>query len=106
MTRGQDVLAVVSARDDRHLDFAGRGRCQGVTREHYIELELPADARPTGPLWLIGAGFIPPTVRSMSRSARASTTRREGCRSVADAKGVLRPFGRDWASRPERTRRS
>jgi Tfp pilus assembly protein PilF len=64
--QGQDVLAVVSARDDRHLDFAGRGRYQGVTREHYIELELPADAPRGGPLWLVGQGWIHPTDSSIN----------------------------------------
>ena len=43
MTRAR-TCSRPSARDDRHLDFAGRGRYQGVTREHAIELELPADA--------------------------------------------------------------
>ena len=64
--RGQDVLAVVSARDDRHLDFAGRGRYQGVTREHYIELELPSDAPRSGPLWLVAQGWIHPTDSSIN----------------------------------------
>jgi len=64
--QGQDVLAAVSARDDRHLDFAGRGRYQGVTREHAIELELPADAPRDGPLWLIGQGWIHPTDSSIN----------------------------------------
>ena len=31
------------ARDGRHLDFAGRGAYQGITRDHYVELELPDD---------------------------------------------------------------
>ena len=41
---GGDVAAVVAARDDRHLDFAGRGAYQGVTREHFVEIELPEQA--------------------------------------------------------------
>ena len=64
--QGQDVRDVVGARDDRHLDFAGRGRYQGVTREHYVELELPADAPRSGPLWLIAQGWIHPTDSSIN----------------------------------------
>ena len=64
--QGRDVLGIVGARDDRHLDFAGRGRYQGVTREHYIELELPADAPRSGPIWLIAQGWIHPTDSSIN----------------------------------------
>jgi hypothetical protein len=63
---GQDVLEIVRASDDRHLDFAGRGRYQGVTREHFIELELPSDAPRTGPLWLVAQGWIHPTDSSIN----------------------------------------
>ena len=64
--QGKDVLGIVGARDDRHLDFAGRGRYQGVTREHYVELELPADAPRSGPIWLIAQGWIHPTDSSIN----------------------------------------
>jgi tetratricopeptide (TPR) repeat protein len=64
--RGTDVAAIVSARDDRHLDFAGRGRYQGVTRQHYVELELPADAPRSGPVWLVAQGWVHPTDSSIN----------------------------------------
>ena len=64
--RGHDVLDLVRARDDRHLDFAGRGRYQGVTREHSIELELPDGAPRAGPLWLVAQGWIHPTDSSIN----------------------------------------
>lgn len=63
---GHDVLAVVSARDDRHLDFAGRSHYQGVTREHFVELELPTDAPRGRPLWLIAQGWVHPTDSSIN----------------------------------------
>ena len=63
---GNDVLGTVRARDDRHLDFAGRGRYQGVTREHYVELALPVGAPRRGPLWLIAQGWIHPTDSSIN----------------------------------------
>jgi hypothetical protein len=64
--QGRDVLDIVRTRDDRHLDFAGRGAYQGVTRQHYVEIELPADAPRTGPLWLIAQGWVHPTDSSIN----------------------------------------
>jgi Flp pilus assembly protein TadD len=64
--RGGDVAAIVATRDNRHLDFAGRGAYQGITREHYVELELPEEAPRSGPLWLIGQGWVHPTDSSVN----------------------------------------
>jgi tetratricopeptide (TPR) repeat protein len=64
--QGRDALDVVRARDDRHLDFAGRGRYQGVTRKHFVELELPEGAPRNGPLWLVAQGWIHPTDSSIN----------------------------------------
>ncbi len=63
---GRDVREVVRMRDDRHLDFAGRGAYQGVTREHYVEIELPDAAPRAGPLWLVAQGWIHPTDSSVN----------------------------------------
>jgi hypothetical protein len=63
---GRDVSAAVRDRDDRHLDFAGRGAYQGVTRTHYVEMELPESAPRTGPLWLVGQGWVHPTDSSVN----------------------------------------
>ena len=64
--QGRDVLDIVRARDDRHLDFAGRGAYQGVTREHFVELELPEEAPRSGPLWLVAQGWVHPTDSSVN----------------------------------------
>jgi FG-GAP-like repeat/ASPIC and UnbV len=64
--RGGDVREIVGARDDRHLDVAGRGAYQGVTRAHHVELELPEDAPRSGPLWLIAQGWVHPTDSSIN----------------------------------------
>jgi Tfp pilus assembly protein PilF len=87
--QGQDVRGIVGARDDRHLDFAGRGRYQGVTREHYVELELPADAPRSGPLWLIAQGWIHPTDSSINVALGQGEHEAPSGLSldVADAKG-------------------
>jgi hypothetical protein len=64
--RQRDVSDLVRARDDRHLDFAGRGRYQGVTRDHHVELELPEQAPRAGPLWLVAQGWVHPTDSSIN----------------------------------------
>jgi hypothetical protein len=58
---GSDVSATVAAKDSKYLDTFGRGRYQGVTREHWVELELPDDAPREGPLYLIAEGWLHPT---------------------------------------------
>jgi hypothetical protein len=58
---GNDVTEIVRALDEKYLDTFGRGRYQGVTRDHFVELELPEDAPRQGPLWLIAHGFVHPT---------------------------------------------
>ena len=63
---GRDVSGVVAERDGRHLDFAGRGAYQGVTRDHYVELEIPEEAPRMGSLWLVARGWIHPTDSSVN----------------------------------------
>ncbi len=63
---GQDVSAVVRDLDQKYLDTFGKGRYQGVTRDHWIELELPADAPSDKQLYLIGHGFLHPTDGSIN----------------------------------------
>ena len=63
---GQDVTELVQTQDQRYLDTFGRGRYQGVTRDHYVELELGDDAPREGPLWLVAVGWIHPTDSSIN----------------------------------------
>lgn len=58
---GQDVSAIVRGLDRRYLDTFGRGPYQGLTRDHWVELELPQDAPQAGPLYLLASGWIHPT---------------------------------------------
>jgi len=90
--RGNDVTAVIRDRDDRHLDFAGRGRYQGVTRDHFVELELPAGAPRTGPLWLVAQGWIHPTDSSINVAlGQGAHDRPRGLSlQIADPKGRFR----------------
>ena len=58
---GNDVTSVVRDLDRNFLDTFGRGQYQGVTRDHWVELDLPPDAPRSGPLYLVGQGWIHPT---------------------------------------------
>ncbi|MGH9835747.1 MAG: ASPIC/UnbV domain-containing protein, partial [Blastocatellia bacterium] len=65
--RGQDVSAVVRELDENYLGGFGKGRYQGVTRDHWVELELPQqEGPPPAQLYLIGHGFLQPTDSSIN----------------------------------------
>lgn len=58
---GQDVTATVRERDGRYLATFGVGQYQGVTRDHYVQVDLPPDAPVDKPLALIATGWLHPT---------------------------------------------
>ena len=64
--REQDVTSLVSARDGQYLDTFGRGDYQGVTRDHWVTLDLGPDTARGGPVWLVGIGWIHPTDSSIN----------------------------------------
>jgi hypothetical protein len=55
------VTDIVRQRDARYLDTFGRGQYQGVTRDHFVEVELPEAAPRSGPIYLIGNAWLHPT---------------------------------------------
>jgi tetratricopeptide (TPR) repeat protein len=63
---GQEVTDIVWERDGRYLDTFGRGTYQGVTREHYVDLDLGGDIPSSGSLWLLASGWIRPTDSSLN----------------------------------------
>ncbi|MBV8672454.1 MAG: VCBS repeat-containing protein [Acidobacteriaceae bacterium] len=64
--KGLDVTNLVRDADDRYLDTFGRGQYQGVTRDHYVEVDL-GDHVPTGePLYLIAKGWVHPSDSSIN----------------------------------------
>jgi hypothetical protein len=63
---GNDVTNLLSARDGKALDNFGRGQFQGLTRDHYVEVDLGEDAPTTGPLYLIAHGSIHDTESSVN----------------------------------------
>ena len=64
--RGRNVTDRVQARDGQYVDTFGRGIYQGVTREHYVEVEVGDDVPREGSLWLVGQGWIRPTDSSIN----------------------------------------
>ena len=93
--RGQDVSDVVRERDRRYLDTFGRGQYVGVTRDHFVEIELPDEAPASGPLWLIATGWFHPTDSSTNVAISQGRTAEQDLRlEVPDGKGgwaVARP---------------
>jgi hypothetical protein len=63
---GKDVTDVVRNIDGRYLDTCGRGRFQGITNDHWVEVDLGKDAPTKGPLWLLAHGWIHPTDSSIN----------------------------------------
>lgn len=58
---GNDVTQTLSSLDGKYLDNFGRGQYQGVTRDHYVELDLGSDIPASGPLYLIARGWVHPS---------------------------------------------
>src|SRR5262249_31943219 len=63
---GDDVTEIVQKIDGRYLDTCGRGKYQGITQDHWVEVDLGDDAPTTGPLWLLAHGWIHPTDSSIN----------------------------------------
>ncbi len=63
---GQDVTELVSKLDGRALANFGKGQFQGITRDHYVEIDLGSDAPASGPLYLIAQGSIHDTESSLN----------------------------------------
>jgi tetratricopeptide (TPR) repeat protein len=64
--KGQDVTDIVRAIDGIYLDHCGRGKYQGVTVDHWVEVDLGEDAPREGPVWLIARGWTHPTDSSIN----------------------------------------
>ena len=63
---GTDVTATLHDLDGQYLDTFGRGQYQGVTRDHYVEIDLGNDAPTDGSLWLIARGWLHPSDSSIN----------------------------------------
>ena len=63
---GQDVTPILRTLDGKYLDNFGRGQYQGVTRDHYVEIDLGDNVPKAGPLWLIAKGWLHPSDSSLN----------------------------------------
>jgi tetratricopeptide (TPR) repeat protein len=63
---GRDVTDVVSRIDGRYLDTFGRGIYQGLTRDHWVAVELGDEVPASGPVWLLATGWLHPTDSSIN----------------------------------------
>jgi len=87
--RGTDATEAVRAVDGNYLDRAGRGLYQGITNDHWVEVDLGAGAPTSGPVWLVASGWIHPTDSSVNFALeQGSNTRpRALTLEVPDGKG-------------------
>jgi hypothetical protein len=63
---GQDVTKLVNTLDGKALNTFGRGQYQGLTRDHYLEVELGDEVPKSGPVYLIAHGSIHDTESSLN----------------------------------------
>jgi tetratricopeptide (TPR) repeat protein len=94
--RGADVAPLAAAIDSRFIDFAGRGAYQGITRPHFVEMELPETAPRGGPLYLVARGWVHPTDSSVNVAIAQGAHAGPDSLSlhVADASGRFRELKR------------
>jgi cytochrome c-type biogenesis protein CcmH/NrfG len=58
---GNDVTETLRSLDGKYLDNFGVGQYQGITRDHYVEIDLGPAAPSSGPLYLIARGWLHPS---------------------------------------------
>ena len=63
---GNDVTEVVRKIDGNYLDTFGRGEYQGITRDHFVEFEVPTGLPAGRPHYLLASGWIHPTDSSIN----------------------------------------
>ncbi len=85
---GNDVTEIVRTLDGHALDNFGRGQYQGITRDHYVEIDLGDDAPKSGPLYLVAQGSIHDTESSINVAVT------QGSRWHAQGMSVEVPDGR------------
>jgi Tfp pilus assembly protein PilF len=71
--KGEDVTDLVRAIDGKYLDHAGLGHYQGVTRDHWVEVDLGDDAPREGPVYLLAHGWLQPTDSSINVALEQSS---------------------------------
>ncbi len=64
--KGDDVSTIVRQLDEKYLDGFERGTFQGVATDHFVELELPADAPVEAKIAIVADGWVHPTDASIN----------------------------------------
>ena len=64
--QGNDVTGIVRDLDGNYLDTFGRGQYQGVTRDHYVDIDLGKDLSVNGPIYLVANGWLHPSDSSVN----------------------------------------
>ncbi len=64
--RGQDVSEIIRTLDEKYLDDFDRGTFQGVAKDHYVEVDLPADAPIDKRMAIVADGWVHPTDASIN----------------------------------------
>jgi Tfp pilus assembly protein PilF len=70
---GKDVTDLVRNIDGKYLDHAGLGRYQGVTRDHWVEVDLGDEVPSGGPVYLLAHGWLQPTDSSINVALEQSS---------------------------------
>lgn len=63
---GNDVTELVRARDGKYVDSFSRGRYQGITDDHWTDVELGSEFPGDKPLVLLAFGWVHPTDSSIN----------------------------------------
>lgn len=58
---GDDVTETLRSLDGKYVDNFGLGQYQGVTRDHFVEVDLGPGVPSSGPLYLIAKGWLHPS---------------------------------------------
>ena len=63
---GRDVSALVAKADGRYVASFARDAYQGITEDHFLELELDGEIPRDRPSWLLAYGWVYPTDSSIN----------------------------------------
>ncbi len=94
--RGNNVAGLLAHRDGKYVNSFGLGEFQGITRNHWVQLNL-SNAPTNKPLWLVCQGWIHPTDSSINVAIGNTHDVRPQSLSlwVPDAKGHWREVKKD-----------
>ncbi len=95
---GTDVANMINDLDENFLGTFRKARYQGVANEHFVELELPADAPTNKPIYIIADGWLHPTDTSLNVAISQNSAEKPRTVSldVLNEKGVWKTVKDDF----------